>query len=125
MVAHPSGRERQPTYAGGGVDPDGTRHGPYWLRSVSPDGYQPVSCDMATQTLRRWACQHGELPESLRDVLDTELLTVVISASRLYRLRDLGSTCVHDWGGVHLDFHEFITIDEERQSMTLLVAADD
>jgi hypothetical protein len=122
VIAHEQFRD---DYAGGGVDPDGTRHGPYWLRSVSPEGYQPVSRDMATQTLRRWAWQHGEVPDSLRDVLDAALFTVVNSASRLYRLCDLGSTCFHDWGGVHLDFHEFIAIDEERHSLTLLVAADD
>lgn len=122
VIAHEQFRD---DYAGGGVDPDGTRHGPYWLRSVSPDGYQPVSCTVAAQTLRDWARQHGELPDSLSDALDTAMFTVVDSACRLYRLRDLGSTCFHDWGGVHIDFHEFIAIDDERQLLTLLVAADD
>ncbi|MEW1861562.1 hypothetical protein AB0399_14480 [Streptomyces sp. NPDC088194] len=62
---------------------------------------------MATQTLRCWAGQHGELSDSPGDVLDAALFTVVNSASRLYRLCDLGSTVFHDWGGVHTDFHEF------------------
>ena len=80
---------------------------------------------MAALTLRRWACQDGELPDSLRDALDTALFTVVHAASRLYRLRDLGSTVFHDWGGVHTDFHEFIATDDQRQLLTLLVTADD
>ncbi|MFI1097339.1 hypothetical protein [Streptomyces sp. NPDC020917] len=43
VIAHEQFRD---DYAGGGVAPDGTRHGPYWLRLVSPDGYQPLSCNV-------------------------------------------------------------------------------
>ncbi|MEZ0069990.1 hypothetical protein ABIA32_006038 [Streptacidiphilus sp. MAP12-20] len=121
VVAHDQFRD---DCAGGGVDPAGTRHGPYWLRAVGPDGYQPVSRTETEQVLRQWAGQHGALPDSLEDALDTALFAVVNSASRLYRLRDL-SSAVHDWSGVHIDFHEFIAIDDERQLLTLLVAADD
>ncbi|NJP44477.1 hypothetical protein [Actinacidiphila epipremni] len=47
VIAHEQFRDE---YAGGGVDPDGTRHGPYWLRSVSPTG---TSQSVATGSRRR------------------------------------------------------------------------
>ncbi|MBC3840694.1 hypothetical protein GXW82_11715 [Streptacidiphilus sp. 4-A2] len=122
VVAHEQFRD---DYAGGGVDPGGTRHGPYWLRTASSDDYRPVTCTEAAQVLRQWADQHGSLPRSLENALEASLFTAVNSASRLYRLRDLGSTAFHDWGGVHIDFHEFVAIDDHRQILTLLVAADD
>ncbi|RAG84349.1 hypothetical protein DN069_17525 [Streptacidiphilus pinicola] len=122
VVAHAQFRD---DYAGGGVDPGGTRHGPYWLRTVSPHDYQPVARAEAAQVLKEWANQQGGLPGSLEDALEATLFAVVNSASRLYRLRDLGRDAFHDWGGVHIDFHEFVAIDHDRQVLTLLVAADD
>jgi len=122
VVAHEQFRD---DYAGGGVDRGGTRHGPYWLRTVSSNAYQPVTHTEAAQVLRRWANQHGDLPDSLETALEASLFTTVTSASRLYRLRDLGTAAFHDWGGVHIDFHEFVAIDDDRQTLTLLVAADD
>ncbi|MFJ9776387.1 hypothetical protein ACIRVF_34995 [Kitasatospora sp. NPDC101157] len=122
VVTHEEFRD---DYAGGGVGPDGLRHGPYWLGAVSLDGYQPVSRDKAALVLKEWANQYGSLPGSLEDALDATLRMTVSSASRLYCLRDLGSGAFHDWGGVHGDFHEFVAIDDNRQVLTLLVAADD
>ncbi|MFF9645286.1 hypothetical protein [Kitasatospora aureofaciens] len=122
VVAHEQFRD---DYAGGGVDPDGSRHGPYWLHAVKPDEYQSVSKVETALVLEEWANQYGCLPNSLEDALKETLLTAVESASRIYRLRDLGSGAFHDWGGVHRDFHEFVAIDDDRQVLTLLVAADD
>ncbi|BBA98415.1 hypothetical protein RVR_4583 [Actinacidiphila reveromycinica] len=122
VTAHEQFRD---DYAGGGVDPNGTRHGPYWLRSCGPDAYRPVSREEAIRVLRAWAHQYGALPRKLERTLDTVLFAVVDAASRLYRLRDLGAEAVHDWGGVHGAFHEFLAIDDAQGSLTLLVAADD
>ncbi|MFD7734132.1 hypothetical protein ACFV6F_27595 [Kitasatospora phosalacinea] len=122
VVAHEQFRD---DYAGGGVDPDGLRHGPYWLNVISPDEYQPVSCDRTALVLEEWVKQYGGLPNSLEDALDATLRAAVNSASRLYCLRDLGSDAFHDWGGVHGEFHEFVAVDDDRQALTLLVAADD
>lgn len=122
VVAHEQFRD---DYAGGGVDPEGTRHGPYWLRAVKPDDYHPVTRTQAAHLLTEWANQHGCLPGSLEDALEGTLFAVVNSASRLYRLRDLGRDAFHDWGGVHIDYLEFVAIDDGRRVLTLLVAADD
>ncbi|SEP05074.1 hypothetical protein SAMN05216267_108011 [Actinacidiphila rubida] len=122
VVAHEQFRH---DYAGGGVDPGGTRHGPYWLRAVKSGDYQPVTRTEATQVLAEWANQHGGLPGSLEDALEATLFAAVNSASRLYRLPGLGRDAFHDWGGVHIDFHEFVAIDDDRRVLTLLVAADD
>lgn len=122
VIAHEQFRD---DYAGGGVDPGGTRHGPYWLQEVEPGDYQPITRGEATQLLSEWANQHGGLPGSLADALEATLFATVKSASRLYRLPDLGRDAFHDWGGVHIDFHEFVAIDDDRQILTLLVATDD
>jgi hypothetical protein len=122
VVAHEQFRD---DYAGGGVDPDGSRHGPYWISEMSPGAYGQVGNAEAARVLRDWAVQHGALPRSLEALLDGGLFAVLASASRLYRLRDLGSSAFHDWGGVHGEFHEFIAIDDGQCLLTLLVAADD
>ncbi|MFC8225374.1 hypothetical protein [Streptomyces sp. NPDC057287] len=39
LIGHEQFRD---DYAGGGVLPEGIRHGPYWLRAVTPDAYEAV-----------------------------------------------------------------------------------
>lgn len=112
-------------YAGGGVDPGGTRHGPYWTQNVTADAYRAITRDDATQTLQSWAGQHGPLPSSLEDALEREVHPTLRAANSIYELSDLGAESFHDWGGVHIDFHEFVVIDRQESSLTLLVAADD
>lgn len=112
-------------YAGGGVQPDGTRHGPYWTRSVTVDAYRAVTRDDAATTLRTWADRHGPLPGTLADVLAREVHPAVRTATSCYELPDLGREAFHGWGGVHTDFHEFVAIDRPESSLTLIVAADD
>ncbi|MFD8641398.1 hypothetical protein ACFV14_13915 [Streptomyces zaomyceticus] len=46
-------------------------------------------------------------------------------ADHVYRLGELGDEAMHDWGGVHGDFHEFVFIDRSAEQITLLAAADD
>ncbi|MEV0388725.1 hypothetical protein [Nonomuraea sp. NPDC050643] len=71
------------------------------------------------------------------DAGDTRLLTELIArlehavhplvagATERYRLADLGRAAFHDWGGVHVDFHELVCIDRPAKTLSLLVAADD
>ncbi|MFF4342674.1 hypothetical protein ACFY00_22420 [Kitasatospora sp. NPDC001540] len=120
LVAHEQFRD---DYAGGGVEPEGLRHSPYWLHEVGPGAYLPVGRAEAARTLAEWA---GDgLPDSLEAALDATLRTVVDSADRRYRLPDLGADAFHDWGGVHGEFHEYVAVDDDRRVLTLLVAADD
>ncbi|MEU0404291.1 hypothetical protein ABZ318_29515 [Streptomyces sp. NPDC006197] len=122
LVAHEQFRD---DYAGGGVDPAGTRHGPYRLQHVTARAYRPVANAEALRTLRGWAGRHGSIPESLEETLASTVHAPIDSATSCYRLQGLGRQEFHDWGGVHIDFHEHVVIDRDRALLTLLVAADD
>jgi hypothetical protein len=112
-------------YAGGGVEPAGTRHGPYWLDRVSVDAYRPVDEATADGILCGWACRYGTVPGALRDRLEREVHALVRAATGRYLLRDLGESEFHDWGGVHGEFHELVLVDRTARTLTLIVAADD
>ncbi|WP_431896170.1 hypothetical protein [Nonomuraea sp. bgisy101] len=112
-------------YAGGGVEVNGLRHGPYWLRNVSPAAYVRVDEASANAILRDWAAQFGPLPVALSARLEHEVHALVAGATERYQLKDLGYEAFHDWGGVHNDFHELVVIDRPAKALSLLVAADD
>jgi hypothetical protein len=112
-------------YAGGGVDPVGTRHGPYWLDRISVDAYELVDETRATCVLHVWASQYGELSQTLKVALERDVHSLVRAATSRYRLMALGEDALHDWGGVHCEFHELVVIDRSTNSLALIVAADD
>ncbi|MFD4125798.1 hypothetical protein ACFXKK_27410 [Streptomyces globisporus] len=112
-------------YAGGGVLSDGTRHGPYWLRLITPDLYESISQERAVQILREWVDPLWDVPTELETDLQREVFARVDAADGIYHLGDLGDEAMHDWGGVHDSFHEFVLIDRAAAQVTLLVAADD
>lgn len=87
-------------------------------------GRLPTQTD-ALRTLHSWASQHGSIPESPEETLTSTVHAPIDSATSCYHLQDLGHQQFHDWGGVHVDFHEYIAIDQDRALLTLLVAADD
>ncbi|MFC1401258.1 MULTISPECIES: hypothetical protein [Streptacidiphilus] len=122
LIAHEQFRD---DYAGGGVEPSGTRHGPYWLKHVTEHSYQLIGKAEALSRLRDWVDQHGPVPESLEADLASQVFAIVDSATSCYSLGDLGSKALHDWGGVHVDFHEYVAVDQERLLLRLVVAADD
>ncbi|WP_327589040.1 hypothetical protein OHA25_20015 [Nonomuraea sp. NBC_00507] len=112
-------------YAGGGVDPLGTRHGPYWLSNITTDAYEPVDEMTAIDVLRSWASQYGGLPRQVEEVLNHEVYALIRAATSRYRLKGLGRSEFHDWGGVHTEFHELIVVDRASRNLTLIIAADD
>ncbi|MZF88438.1 hypothetical protein [Streptomyces sp. SID5643] len=112
-------------YAGGGVLLDGPRHGPYWLRSITPDLYEPISQEKAAQILLEWVDPLWDVPTELEADLRREVSARLAAADGIYRLSDLGDAAIHDWGRVHDHFHEFVLIDRSAQRVTLIVAADD
>jgi hypothetical protein len=122
LIGHEQFRD---DYAGGGVLPEGTRHGPYWLRLVTPDGYEAVSSAWSTHVLGEWANQLGDVPVALTERLRQVVFDHLASADQIYYLSGLGNEAIHDWGGVHDQFHEFVLIDRSEGRITLLVAADD
>lgn len=112
-------------YAGDGVDVNGTRHGPYWIGTITPAAYAPISPAAAADLLGTWAGQYGDVPSGLDAALNSHVFGPLRTATALYRLDDLGEKAFHDWGGIHVDFHELVLIDADAGTVTLLVAADD
>jgi hypothetical protein len=112
-------------YAGGGVLPEGSRHGPYWLRLVTPGAYETVSRDKSSSVLWGWVNQFEDVPAKLGADLQQEVFDRFSGADHIYYLSDLGDEAIHDWGRVHEYFHEFVLIDRTAGRITLLVAADD
>ncbi len=112
-------------YAGGDPGQDPTRHGPYWRKRITPDAFAPTDADAEDTQLRTWAEQYAELPDHIRASLESALYGPLRAADRVYRLQNLGPAAFHDWGGVHLQFHELVLIDHAAQTLALIVAADD
>lgn len=70
LIGHEQFRD---DYAGGGVLPEGSRHGPYWLRLVTPDVYEAVSREKSAYVLWRWVKQFGDVPAKLEADLQQEV----------------------------------------------------
>jgi hypothetical protein len=103
---------------------DAARHGPYWRARVEPSSYEPFAAQRAEQRLRAWAERHAPLREVTRRQLEHDVYWPLRLADAVYRLRDLGTESLHDWSGVHDEFHEFVWMHNAGW-LTLLVAADD
>ncbi|MCX5114834.1 hypothetical protein OOK13_41600 [Streptomyces sp. NBC_00378] len=122
LIGHEQFRD---DYAGGGVLAEGSRHGPYWLRLITPDVYKAVSREESAHVLWGWVNQFGDIPAELGADLQHEVFDRLAAADHIYYLSGLGDEAIHDWGRVHEDFHEFVLIDRSAGRITLLVAADD
>ncbi|MFD4370955.1 hypothetical protein [Streptomyces sp. NPDC058486] len=122
LIAHEQFRD---DYAGGGVDPDGIRHGEYWLRLVTPEAYERIDRERAARLLETWAGQHGPVPGSLAEALRREVYDALAEADAVHHLTGLGEDAYHDWASVHGEFHELVLVDRRAGRLTLVVAADD
>ncbi|NLU83611.1 hypothetical protein [Rhodococcus sp. HNM0569] len=112
-------------YVGGGADPAGTRHGPYWLHSITPDQYRPTDGADTIQLLRRWTAPCGVLPDAFEDAIERAFRVLVRGAARVYTLAQLHGPWVHDYGDIHTEFHEIVVIGRKLGQVVLAVAADD
>ncbi|MGW7463308.1 hypothetical protein ACWGJT_01050 [Streptomyces xantholiticus] len=121
LIAHPQFRD---TYDGAGVQ-DWPRHGRWWLDRITPGTYRPVDDAAASDVIRTWAEQYGAVPEPLRSRLRREIHAPIRTATGRYLLGRLPEDAVHDYGPVHVDYHELVLIDRTAAALTLLVAADD
>ncbi|MFJ4539914.1 hypothetical protein ACIP39_28695 [Streptomyces tibetensis] len=122
LIGHEQFRD---DYAGGGVLPDGPRHGPYWLRVITPHLYESIGREKAVQILREWVDPLWDVPTELEANLQREVFARLAAAEVIYYLSELGDEAIHDWGRVHDYFHEFVLIDRSAGRITLIVAADD
>ncbi|MES9521367.1 hypothetical protein [Streptomyces capoamus] len=122
LIGHEQFRD---DYAGGGVLAEGTRHGPYWLRLITPRLYEPVGQEEAVRILRDWVGPLGDVSSDLEAELRREVFDRLAAADAVHCLGELGDEAIHDWGRVHDCFHEFVLIDRSAARLTLVVAADD
>ncbi|MGW1037613.1 hypothetical protein ACWD4Z_36170 [Streptomyces antibioticus] len=121
MIAHPQFRD---TYDGADVQ-DWPRHGQWWIDHIAPDAYATVDSETAVDVVHSWANQYGEVPESLASRLRQEIYTPIRKATSRYLLGQLPEDAFHDYGPIHIDYHELVLIDRPAATLTLLVAADD
>lgn len=121
LIANPRFRD---TYDGAGVQ-DWPRHGQWWLDRITPDTYKAVDGATAAGIIRSWAGRHGGIPDELEARLQQEIYTPIRAATTRYVLGRLPEDAFHDYGPVHIDYHELILIDRAAAALTLLVAADD
>lgn len=112
-------------YIGGGVDRAGTRHGPYWIDRIIPESYTSVSVESVVALVTRWVDQCGVVPDALRQVIEREVFVPARAATSIMLLPRLGDLAVNDYGFIHTEFHEIITIDTTSRTLRLTVAADD
>ncbi|MFD4632362.1 hypothetical protein ACFVYR_30560 [Streptomyces sp. NPDC058284] len=121
LIAHPQFRD---TYDGADVQ-DWPRHGQWWLDRITPDAYESVDAAMAVAVIHSWANQHGDIPESLASRLQQEIYNPIREATSRYLLGRLSEGAFHDYGPIHIDYHELVLIDRPAATLILLVAADD
>lgn len=112
-------------YIGGGVDPDGTRHGPFWTVHISPSSYERQDHHSVADILNAWLAKCGALPPALVRAVDDRVIDPSIHATSVYVLRKLDSAAINDYGFIHTEFHEIVLIDRSSNILLLVVAADD
>ncbi|MFC8046875.1 hypothetical protein [Nocardia sp. NPDC057353] len=112
-------------YIGGGIEPGGTRHGPYWLRNISVDSYRDISRDEAVAVVDRWLRAAGSVPDELMTDLIAEVFEPIGTATAIYELRDLGEAAMSDLGLSNGEFHELVLLDRANASLRMIVASDD
>lgn len=121
LISHSQFRD---TYDGAGVQ-DWPRHGQWRLDRITPDTYEAVDAETAVDVIHSWANQHGNVPEPLASRLRQEIYTPIRKATSTYLLGQLPADALHDYGPIHIDYHELVVIDRPAATLTLLVAADD
>ncbi|MEV7569402.1 hypothetical protein [Streptomyces tanashiensis] len=122
LLAHPEFRD---TYDGAGVwlEP---RHGQWWSDRITPDTYLAVDEATATGVISSWAAADGAgVPADLDERLHEAVYTPIRQATSWYALGDLPDDAHHDYGPLHIEFHELVLVDRRTGVLTLLVAADD
>ncbi|MER5780753.1 hypothetical protein ABT104_03350 [Streptomyces mobaraensis] len=122
LISHPQFRD---TYDGAGVQ-GWPRHGQWWLDRITPDTYEAVDATTAVDVIHSWAAgQYGNVPEPLISRLQREIYTPIRKATGRYLLGPLPENAFHDYGPIHINYHELVLIDRPAGTLDLLVAADD
>ncbi|MHC5262076.1 hypothetical protein ACYSUO_29665 [Streptomyces sp. UC4497] len=121
LIAHPEFRD---TYDGAGLwlEP---RHGQWSADRITPGTYAAVDESSAISTISAWANNGAPLPSDLTARLQEAAYTPIRQATSRYALGSLPEDAHHDYGPIHIEFHELVLIDRRLGVLALLVAADD
>ncbi|MGK9462043.1 MULTISPECIES: hypothetical protein [unclassified Streptomyces] len=121
LIAHPEFRD---TYDGAGVwlEP---RHGQWWSDRITPSAYTAIDESTAARTIHTWATDGVPLPPGLDTRLREAVYEPIRQATSLYALGALPEDARHDYGPIHIEFHELVLIDRRMGTLALLVAGDD
>jgi hypothetical protein len=112
-------------YVGGGVDPNGNVHGPYWLDRITANSYVPVDTEAVLSSIHDWTRHCGTLPSQLQKFLNEKVTMPIQSAASRYELVDLDKSAKNDYADIHNEYHEFVLINRSAGHVALLVATDD
>lgn len=112
-------------YIGGGIDPDGVIHGPYWIASITPEAFRSTDSASASAVVDRWLTRCGTLPEALRRDLRDSAYRAIANSDACYELAELGESAIVEYGRIHTEFHELVAIDRSAKKAGLIVLADD
>ncbi|MDQ0846979.1 hypothetical protein QFZ68_006659 [Streptomyces sp. V1I6] len=121
LIAHP---EFKDTYDGAGIRLE-PRHGQWWSDRITPGTYMAVDESSATGTVHTWATGGVPLPPDLDARLREAVYIPIRQATSRYALGDLPEDAHHDYGPIHIEFHELVLIDRRVGTLALVVAADD
>ncbi|WP_280306310.1 hypothetical protein [Nocardia neocaledoniensis] len=112
-------------HIGGGVDPLGTIHGPFRIECMTVTDYEPLATAVAVERFDRWVdvdlTASAEFTQILAEVVHRRLR----AADAVYFLRDLGDDALCDYGRIHGEYNEFLTVDRPRREVALILAGDD
>jgi hypothetical protein len=101
-------------------------HGPYWLRAISISSFEPGDSETAKQALQAWADAPEPQTQDTQERLQREVYPL-LKGGAVYHLPDLRPSAQHDWGWVvgQGGFHEYVVVDRDAASVSLIVASDD
>lgn len=116
-------------YAGGDVGRDRNIHGRYVLSDIRADSFKATSAEEATRVISEWADRvngpngPGVASSEVRSRLDTKVFPLFATGDVLRFV----SATEHEWGWVvgGNGFHEFVVIDGQGGTASLVVASDD
>lgn len=117
--------EYRDDYVGGGIDPDGIRHGPYWISSIAPSSFNEINAVTAADIFYQWLRNCGATPPSLASDLENSVVNAIRRSDAIFALKKLDQAAINDYGNLHIEFHELITIDRTSGEVALIVLTDD
>jgi hypothetical protein len=128
-MAHPRYRD---DCASPWTGPSGDVHGPYRLQALTVEDFQPCSAATAISMLTEWPATNLSpwVSASLllsREIVGAWLSPLVVEADEIYRLSVAREGNEHEYGWVVglAGFHEFIAIDRDIATLTVIIATDD